>query len=118
MLLWAHGNNWGGCLKLSPFGLNVSCVPEQENLTTLRVGQTTQNKQRGATWEQTGIILCTVNHTVVSSGLVHKHRAVMRTLPSHKSYMTTHERDNGHKGLFFSFLRLSDSDSDCLRNAC
>ena len=34
--------------------------------------------------------------------------------PSHKSYMTTHKRDNRQKGL----LHLSDSDSVYLRNAC
>lgn len=51
-------------------------------------------------WEQTGIILHTVNHTVVSSGLVHKHTPVERTLPCHKSNRTTHKRDSKKKGFY------------------
>lgn len=45
----------------------------------------------------TGIIPCTVNHTV-SFG--HVHRAGMYTLPSHKSNVTTHKCERGQKGLF------------------
>ena len=55
-------------------------------------------------WEQTGIILHTVNHTVVSSGLVHKSTPVNGTLPSHKSHMTTYKHDSRQKGFYICAL--------------
>lgn len=115
MLLQAHENIEERYLNLSPFGLNICYLSVQQRgwyifgecdcpmLCIVLVKQLKTSKRR-VTAKQTGIIPCTVKHTGVSSGLKHKHAAIMCTLPHfHKSYMTPHKRDNGKKRLSFFF---------------
>lgn len=109
MLLWAHGNIWGGYLKRSHLGLNVGCLLAQEreqllfqfDCTALCIVLVKRLKtSKGCNLEADGYTpMYSKSYSRLTWPCAQTHTSHVHP-PSHKSYMTTHKRDNRQKGLF------------------
>ena len=70
VLLWAHQNICGKYLKLLYDWVLASCQCRKRQFVCAVLCSNNSKQAKRATQKQTGIITCTVNHTVVWSGLV------------------------------------------------